>query len=703
MISELMSKPSPTSLLLRAQAALGAGDTVTAGDLCRRQLLKSPADTEARYLLGLALALRGDHAGAIAQWEQLLRTAPRHFPTLANLGVALLQQGRPAQGASNLRLALAIDDRHAQLHYSLGNALLAREEYAAAADAFRAALERDPTLVDAWNNLGVCLRLAEQLPEAAAAFRRVLQLSPGYTTARENLADVQYAHAVALHRVGELERAVEAYDQAIAELPERIAPRRDRASALESLHRLDEALAGYRDAVARVPDTGALAGLLSCATRTCEWRAMSEALHELRDQPRGILAVHPFLSLSTCAEPSEQRAIAVARAAHLLQQTGLQQEDLAAQGRRIRRNTPGDKLRIAYVSSDLRDHAVAHLLVGVLEHHDRACFEVHAVSLQPADTDSAIGRRLTGAVAHFHDVSSLCDADAARLMRDAGIDIALDLNGHTIGGRPGIFAHRAAPTQANYLGYAGTSGAEWMDWIVADGIVIPPGAESGYTEQVLRLPQCYLPNDSRRYIGGVPIRTAAGLPETGFVFCAFTNAYKISSQMWDIWMRVLQGTPGSILWLRTMGPEPTRNLLQAARMGGIDPSRLVFAPHVDSMADHLARLSLADLYLDTLPYNAHSTTCDALWAGVPVLTWCGRTFAGRVAASALTTAGLPQLIAADPAAYESRALALARDPNLHAGLRQAVQVARQSALFDTAGYTRDLETAFRQMQVAVSE
>jgi predicted O-linked N-acetylglucosamine transferase (SPINDLY family) len=356
------------------------------------------------------------------------------------------------------------------------------------------------------------------------------------------------------------------------------------------------------------------------------------------------------------------------------------------------------RLRIAYVSSDFREHAIAHLLVGVLEQHDRDRFDVHAVSLQPPTRESAIGARLQRAVAGYHDVSASTDMAAALLLRQLGIDIAVDLNGYTIGGRPGIFGQRGAPVQVSYLGYAGTMGAPFIDYLLADAVVIPAGEERWYSEQVVRLPHCYLPNDDRREIGAPPSRAAAGLPENGLVFCAFTNAYKINPPVFDVWMRLLAAVPGSVLWLKQMGAQAQANLQREARARGVADARLVFAPHVASMAEHLGRQGLADLCLDTLPYNAHSTACDALWAGVPVLTCTARSFASRVAASALTAVGLPELITHSLSEYERRGLELARQPQQLQSLRARLQHNRERApLFDTAAYTRALEQAFLSM------
>jgi predicted O-linked N-acetylglucosamine transferase (SPINDLY family) len=418
----------------------------------------------------------------------------------------------------------------------------------------------------------------------------------------------------------------------------------------------------------------------------------TQNLQRLKAAPRGLEAIHPFLALSVCEQPDVQLLIGRARGGSVTAGTVITDAVLPA---RQKREGP---IRIAYVSSDFRDHAVSHLLVGLLEQHDRQHFEIHAVSLQPEDRTSEVGRRLHEAVEHYHDVSARNDTATVELLRGHSIDIAVDLNGYTVGGRPQIFAHRCAPVQVSYLGYAGTIGAPYMDYLLADETVIPVGEEQSYSEQIVRLPHCYLPNDDRREIGAVPARAQAGLPEHGLVLCAFTNAYKINPPVFAIWMRLLRENPGSVLWLRGMGAEARSNLQREAGERGVEPQRLVFAEHVASMAEHLGRQTLADLYLDTLPYNAHSTACDALWAGVPVLTCMGRSFASRVAASALKAVGLPELITRTLEEYEAKALELARDPGKLRELRGRLAQQRVgSPLFDTAGYCRNLEAAYRDM------
>jgi predicted O-linked N-acetylglucosamine transferase (SPINDLY family) len=432
--------------------------------------------------------------------------------------------------------------------------------------------------------------------------------------------------------------------------------------------------------------------------QACQWRdlePLTERLIALVGAGRNV--AHPMSLLPLSDAPELQLACAKSLVGDLYPEN-------PALGPCPRGPLDGDRrrLRVAYVSADFRDHPVSHLLVGVLERHDRRSFEVFGISLRQPQ-DNPFGQRLRAAFDRFIEVGDRSDSEIAQLLRELQIDIAVDLMGFTDGLRLGVFALRAAPVQVSYLGYAGTSGAPYMDFILADEIVIPPGEERHYSERVVRLPDSYLPNDDRREVGSVPSREEAGLPSAGLVFCAFTTAYKINPAMFDLWMRLLRAVPDSVLWLRALTEEARENLLSEAQTRGVAPHRLVFAPHVAGMAEHLGRLGLADLYLDTLPYNAHSTACDALWAGVPVLTCMGTGFAARVAASALTAVGLPELITSRLAEYERLALDLARRPERLRELRARLARQRSSApLFDTSGYCGRLETAYRWMAQQVT-
>jgi predicted O-linked N-acetylglucosamine transferase (SPINDLY family) len=683
-----MPLPNSGTLLQQVQSALSRGKPQEAADLCGRILVGDPLNIDALYLLGLAHAMSGEIDAAVAQWQGTLRIQPKHFATLANMGAALSQQGRHPEAVAALRSAIAIDSSQAFAHYNLGVSLLALSELEAAIDSLRTAAKRDRRMPEIRNNLGVAYRRAGRLDEASAQFTAALVANPDYDDALNNLADLQYERGVEFHRAGQLDAAVTAYERLLKLRPEDVAGWRDLGRALESLQKTGAALESLRKALEFAPDDSTtLASVVSCSVRICDWTQATQSLQRLRETPGGLETVHPFLALSVCEDPAEQLRISSAAAVPYNPVPGA-----------LTTRAESDRIRVAYVSSDLRDHAVAHVLVGALEKHDRSKFEVHAIALQPEASGTAIGRRLRGAFEHFHDATTRSDAATAQLLRDLKVDIAVDLNGYTVGARPGIFAQRAAPVQVSYLGYAGTLGAAYMDYLLADEVVIPRGQEMFYREQVVRLPHSYLPHDDQRVIGPPPTRGQVGLPESALVLCAFTNTYKITAEVFSIWMRLLQVAPGSVLWLRGAAPEAMSNLRRAAETSGVDPQRLVFAPHVASMPEHLGRHTLADLYLDTSPYNAHSTATDALWAGVPVLTCAGKAFAARVAASALTAVGLPELITNSLADYERMGLELLQDPRRLRDLRSRLESRRESApLFDTTRLCRHIEAAYSGM------
>jgi protein O-GlcNAc transferase len=357
-----------------------------------------------------------------------------------------------------------------------------------------------------------------------------------------------------------------------------------------------------------------------------------------------------------------------------------------------------DRMRIAYLSANFHQHAIGYLTAELFERHDRSRFEVIGVSFG-IDDKSAQRARIVRAFDQFHDVGMQPDDEVAKLLRRLNVDIAVDLMGHTQLARPQILAHRPAPVQVNYLGYPGTMGAEFMDYVIADPIVLPLDQQPFYAESIVHLPDCYQVNDSKRTIAArTPSRREAGLPEQGFVFCCFNNAWKITKPFFEVWMRLLGAVDGSVLWLLRDNPDTEGNLRQEAQARGIDTARLVLAERLP-LEDHLARHRLADLFLDTLPYNAHTTASDALWAGLPVLTCRGLSFAGRVGASLLGAVGLPELVATDLPGYEALALKLATDAPALASIRQKLDRNRLThPLFDTDRLCRHIEAAFTTMR-----
>jgi predicted O-linked N-acetylglucosamine transferase (SPINDLY family) len=496
----------------------------------------------------------------------------------------------------------------------------------------------------------------------------------------------------ALQKLNRHDEAVACFDRALGLNPRIPEVRLNRAASLYRLRRYEEAGEDYGRLLDIASDFPFARGnRLFCRLQCCDWRSLETEASEITAEMRaGRRVIAPFDAKALFLSAEDELACARAWAAN--QHPG---PTAPSPPRGQPRHTV---LRIAYISADFREGPLATLMTGVLEHHDRRLIETVGVSLG-ADDGSAARRRFERAFHRFVDMSDKNDAEITSVLREMQIDIAVDLMGFTEGGRPGIFKLRPAPIQVGYLGYPGTVGGDWLDYLIADPVVVPDEHRRFYAEQLVYLPVSFLPRDTGCKPSTVSIaRADEGLAEQGFVFACFNNAYKLNPAMFDIWMRLLHKVEGSVLWLSAANPAARQNLLREAQTRGIASERLVFARFKPSPEEHLARLKLADLFLDTLPYNAHTTASDALWAGLPVLTCVGNTFAGRVAASLLAAIGLPEVITTTLDEYESRALQLARDPGALAAITKKLRDNRDTCLlFDTARFTRHLEGAYAQM------
>jgi predicted O-linked N-acetylglucosamine transferase (SPINDLY family) len=438
----------------------------------------------------------------------------------------------------------------------------------------------------------------------------------------------------------------------------------------------------------RPTESEALAEELNCCLKICDWAGVEAALAAIRALPAGTTAVHPFVLMAVLDDPAELLRSARCVAAS------------AARGRSAlpaTLNYSHERIRVAYLSSDYCVHATSFLIAELLELHDRARFEIFGVSYGP-DDESAVRRRMIEGCDVFADVSAKSDLEIARWLREHEIDIAVDLKGYTAFGRSSILAHRPAPIQVNYLGYPGTLGGSFDDYIVADEFLIPETERRHYEEKIAYLPGSYQVNDRQRVTAAAgPTRAEAGLPEEAFVFCCFNNNWKITAPVFDVWMRLLSAVEGSVLWLFEDNETAAANLRAAAAGRGVAPERLVFARRIQNEV-HLARHRLADLFLDTVPVNAHTTASDALWSGLPVVTCAGRTFAGRVAGSLLRAVGLAELVTSSLGEYEELARSLARDPSrLRAMRNRLLENRRGLPLFDTPSFCRHLEAAYGRM------
>jgi len=540
----------------------------------------------------------------------------------------------------------------------------------------------------AHNEDGIRRWLAGDLAGAEGAFRRALDAHPAHAPACSNLGMVVWDQR-------RLDEAMPLLVRAVQLDPAHVGARLNLGSALLIGNRIDDGIAQLREVLRLDPENAKAHGsLLKPLLDVCDWDGAADLASKLAerwasrpDDPllEGVL---PFTSLLVPLPPAMRLDLARRYAARVSAAAGPPLP--VAPPRR-----PGERLRVAYASADFHNHATAHLAAGLFERHDRRRFEVIAYSYG-IDDASEYRARLKAAFDRFVDVRHETHrAIAERIARD-GVDILVDLKGHTGESRPEIFALRPAPVQVNYLGYPGSTGADFIDYILADRVVIPDEDRRWFSERVVVLPASYQVNDDRQPIAErVPSRGACGLPDAGFVFCSFNKHYKIDRALLDAWMRILAAVPGSVLWL--LGGHGEKRLRRAAVARGIDPQRLVFAGKLPK-PEHLARHRLAGLFLDTHHVNAHTTASDALWTGLPLLTLPGSSFAGRVAASLLRAIGLPELIAPTLEAYERRAIELARAPAALAELRSRLAANRRAMpLFDTDRYARDLERAFERM------
>lgn len=655
---------------------------------------------------------------ALKDYAEAIRLNPNYAEALYNAAVAQQSLQRHHDAIDRLKKVLALAPGQAQAQARLAVSYSHLREYEQAKQAIASALHAQP---DSIEFLLIAATLAvdwARYDEAIKHCETLLAREPGNASA---LAKLAFAHHIKKHPV----KARLFADKALAASSNNTEALLVQGHLVSSEGRHEEALAHYQKAVDSSPGSGPAhlyAGqMLSQLKRFDQGLRMLEKARDLEPEQNGILeslvdiklssvdwqgldALIADLKQTVVSEHIQNQPLTLAKVFNdpmLLKQGAEkvgQSNTLNAQDKPkfARRDPRRQKIRVAYVSADFGEHPVALLLLETLARHNKDRFELYAFSLGPLHDDQ-MNRRITQCFDRFLDVHESSDSDVADLARDLGIDIAIDLTGYTAKCRPGIFAHRAAPVQVNYLGFPGTLGAPYMDYMIADPVVIPPELRKAYTEQIAYLPHQFMPNDTRRAVSAPPSRASQQLPEQGFVFCGFNNLNKLTPEVFDSWMRILQAVPGSVLWLQA-GGAVQKPLREQAEARGVDGGRLVFAGRVPGQADHLARYALADLFVDTAPYNAHATAMDALWAGLPVLTCMGQTFASRVAGSLVTAAGLPELACTERSEFERLAIEIATTPGRAQTLKQKLAEGRaQAPLYDNALFTRHLEALYEQM------
>ena len=635
---------TPQQLYDAARSAQKSGNLMEAARLYGQLLAISPVP-EVMVNYANLLAQMGRHAEALAQYDQALALRSNFFEALYNRGNLLLEINRVAE-------ALADFDQVAAVR---------------------------PDVPGVWNNRGSALRGLRRHGEALASYERAVALAPGHINALTN-------RAIALFDLRRLDQALTAADAALAVQPGFAEALYVRGNILRDLGRLVEAQACYQRVMTIAPGHAlALNGVAQATAGLCDWEAMTALTPRLvSDIASGRSLIQPFVMMGY----TEDAALLRRCAENYVHHVAPRQAPLSGKAYRH------DRIRLAYLSADFHQHPTAQLMAELFERHDRSRFEVSAFAFGP-DDNSAMRKRLVTAFDRFEDVRGLSDLELAKLLREREIDIAVDLNGHTHEARPGIFSHHPAPVQVNYLVYPGTTGANFMDYILADRIVLPLDQQPHCSEKIVHLPGCYQANDATRVLPPAPPRAEAGLPPGAFVFCCFNNSWKIAAPVFDIWMRLMKQIPESVLWL--LDSPAADNLRAQAGKRGVDAARLIFAPRADPDA-HLARHQLADLFLDTLPYNAHTTCSDALWAGLPVITCYGKAFHGRVAASLLKAIDMPELVATRAEDYEALALDLAQNPALLKATRdKLIRNRSTTALYDSEAFRKNIEAAYEAM------
>lgn len=676
----------PGLLINLAHLANERGNHTAAERHCQRVLRHSPGQPEALFNLGRAMRGLGRRAEALTAFRDTLARASDSPVAQNDIGLQLQDLGANLEAETCFRRAIALAPGYARAHSNLGRLLQEQGKATEALACFRQAAALEPDLPAVYANMGSIYNSLRQFTEGEAASRRAITLDSRLAAGFSNLAN-------ALVGQKRFEEAETHYRQALAIDPDSIDARNNFGNLLQEVKRYDEALPCYRRI--KNDDGSALGNAYHCSAHLCDWSQRERDEQALRAMlGKESSCIGPFGLLSIAGEDSPELQKCAGRLYAQKQfRTFMEVPPLVAPATHPVR----DRLRIGYLSADFHNHATMHLLGGVLASHDRTRFSVHLYSYGPNFQDSERQRALDAAES-FHDLGNVPDDTAAKQIAADGIDILVDLKGYTQDARLGITALRPAPVIVSWLGYPGTLGHERLaDYIIGDPTVTPPEYSSLYTEILALMPSCYQPNDRRREIGRRPSRTEAWLPEKGFVFCSFNQSYKFTPQVFTIWCRLLREIPGSVLWLLNPGNSTVCNLQHEAKLRGVEPERLVFADK-KPLAEHLGRLQLADLALDTYPYGSHTTGSDALWTGVPLLTRSGNTFASRVGASLLHAVDLPELIAGDWENYFTLALALANEPARLAAIRDKLVTRRMTAsLFDTEAFTRNLERLYKRI------
>lgn len=606
-----------------------------------------------------------------------------HVSYLVGLAMGYIQKGNLDDAERLLKQALKMAPKNSEIFRLLGVNFAFKKNLQEALTTIDRSIKLAPDNWLSHSNRGNILKDLNRLNDALKSYDRAITLRPDYAEAHNNRGNV-------LYDLGQFDQSIESYNRAIFLQPNYADAFHGKGNALKRLGNPEEALKSYELAIKSDPTAGyMLSSVITIKMQLCQWSGIGEQIEKLYELGlQSTKKIHPFHLLSICEDPN----LLLVLTQQFMHDNYPPISDLGS----IKKDLPHNKIRIGYFSPDLRNHAVSFLIAGMIEAHDKSKFEMFAFSMGRYKDDE-MRERLRPNFKEFIDISEKSDIEVVQLSRDLGIDIAVDLGGLTQDARPGIFSYRAAPTQIGYLGYLGTMGVSYMDYIIADRIIIPDELQSFYKEKILYLPS-YQANDPKRRIADkIFTREDLGLPSSGFVYCCFNNNLKITPSILDSWAFIINSVDNSVIFLHAENPSIKKNLIAEFLLRGIQQERVIFAERLPR-DEYLARYRLADLFLDTSPYNAGTTASDALWAGLPLLTFVGKTFSSRMGASLLTAIGLPELIAASQQEYESIAIELGRNPSrLQEIKNKLVEVRSTALLFDNEVFTHSLESAYEKV------
>jgi protein O-GlcNAc transferase len=669
------------------------GKTDTAVHLINKAIVNDPKNPAYHNNLGIVFQVQGKIDEAISCYQKALELKPDFAEAYNNMGNVLKDQGKIDEAISCYQKALELGPDDAEVYYNMGIVFQVQSKIDEAISCYQKALELRPDFAEAYNNMGNVLKDHGKIDEAISCYQKALELRPGDVEAYNHMGNV-------FQDQSKFDQAISCYKKALQLKPDYAEASYNMGVVFQRQHKLNESISCYRKAIQLKPDYAkAYANLVRQIEMTCAWQKLQGLTEKIDDMTKKALdnrtkpAEHPFINVTRYADLSRNFAIAKSWSSDITRRVSSLKIHFSFDDKRSCKT----RIAVGYLSNDFQNHATAHLMLSLFGLHNRDEFDIFCYSYGQ-DDESYYRKRIRRDCDKFVDLRDLRDADAARCIYEDQVDILIDLKAYAGDNRLAICALRPAPIQVSYLGFPGTTGAEFFDYIITDKIVTPKDHACYFSENFVYLPHCYQVNDYGQSISNKDWKKVRfGLPEAGFVFCSFNQAYKIDRVIFEAWMQILRQVPESILWLQPGNETAERNLRREAEERGVGPERLIFGEWLPK-DEHLARIGLADLALDTRICNGHTTTSDALWAGVPVITLQGGHFASRVSSSILTAVGLPELITHTLEEYESLAVRLSRNRDELHSIRQRLAKNRLTEpLFDTPRFAKNLEKAYKKM------